>query len=99
MSKEQLLELSKQGGETNRVNASEHFAKQLSEAGFDNNYKPNKEESKKYNFKRYYGKVCKKHPKLNGVRLVSNSSCVQCLNQSKEVKRKNTLVLIEEGAK
>ena len=38
---------------------------------------------------RYFGKVCEKHPELNGERLKSNSSCIACRNEKRHAQIRN----------
>lgn len=53
----------------------------------------NKKEKMKMQGTRYFGKICEKHPELNGERRTSNSGCVKCVylrsNDPKYRVRKN----------
>ncbi len=49
---------------------------------------PLRPETKKQKATRYAGKVCSRHPELNGVRLLSNSRCVAC-NSDKVATRRS----------
>ena len=41
----------------------------------------NRQEARHAGLKRYFGKVCERHPDLGGERYISNSACLECIRE------------------
>lgn len=60
--------------------------KLLVSAGLPEDYRPSRQEAKKYGLKFYYGKTCKHHPEIVGKRYFGGSDgcCVYCISRGKK---------------
>jgi hypothetical protein len=47
----------------------------------------------------YFGKLCEKHPELNGRRRTANGSCTKCLSEQSADRKKKIVVILRANQK
>lgn len=72
-----------EGGAATAAKNKEKWENSLVNAGFEKYFKPCLVDSLKHGLKYFYGNVCRKHPKLEGKRILKGRRCPNCNKENK----------------
>lgn len=78
LTEEQKVINSMKGVEAKQKISQERLEQQLLSAGFNKHYRPTLSEAKQHTISYCWGRVCDKHPELEGKRKTSNNGCTGC---------------------